>query len=99
MAKNVTKIDKFLEPIYDFFLSERKNDTLELRKAINEKNFTQVQYIAHRIAGNAGSYGLNDLGALGEKLETAAKNTDAKDCEILVSEIEKFMSELEVEFE
>tara|TARA_R110002049_G_scaffold123158_6_gene278241 strand:- start:357 stop:644 length:288 start_codon:yes stop_codon:yes gene_type:complete len=64
--KNVPPEILELVPAY---LKNRKIELQNLKELVNSQNLTDINRIGHKLAGNAGSYGLDDLGRLGERLE------------------------------
>jgi HPt (histidine-containing phosphotransfer) domain-containing protein len=60
------------------FLRNRLQDLAVIEEAIREKAFDQIRTIGHRIKGLAGSYGLDDITAIGDALEQAALRHDVE---------------------
>jgi len=56
------------------FIRNRRHDVTLLQTAIKEENFDQIRTIGHCIKGLAGSYGLHEIGAIGDHIEQAALN-------------------------
>lgn len=54
------------------FLSNRKRDLDALASALSTHNWTTIQTLGHRMKGLAGSYGLEEIGTIGSRLEQAA---------------------------
>ena len=93
------KVDKDLEDIMPEFLEHRKKDLEILQNAINKSEFNEVRIIGHRLAGNAPSYGLDDLGPIGDKLEEAARNQDKQTIVKLINEYKAYIKDLKIVFE
>ncbi len=96
--KNKKEVSKFLEPIFEEFLNDRKSDLKTLKQAFKENDYQTVQAIGHRLAGNAGSYELQDLGDLGDQLETAIKKNELNKVEDIILDIQNYLETLEVVF-
>lgn len=93
------RIDKDLEEIMPMFLDNRRKDLIQLSEALSIKDFKIIETIAHKLAGNAGSYGLSHLSELGTKLEVAAMQQKEDDMINLITEYQQFMNTLQITFE
>ncbi|WP_173050790.1 ATP-binding protein [Nitrospira sp. KM1] len=58
------------------FLKNRRGDVEALQTALTERHFEQIAFIGHRMKGLAGSYQLDDIGSIGNRLEKAASAQD-----------------------
>lgn len=54
------------------FLSNRRRDLEALASALSTHNWATIQTLGHRMKGLAGSYGFDEIGAIGSLLEKAA---------------------------
>lgn len=95
----VVKIDKDLEDIIPSFLENRRKDLEKVKDAISQNDFKTIESIAHKLAGNAGSYGLDDLGEIGMKLEVAASKEEFPLVEELFQNYRDYMNKLTIEFQ
>lgn len=94
----IVTIDADLEEIVPTFLENRKKDLIKIQQFISSSSWDSIESIAHKLAGNAGSYGFNDLGKIGADLEDACQ---AKDVDTIINYCDKYkiyMSNLQVEF-
>ena len=98
MDKIQVEIDKDLEPIFDSFLGNRKKDLDMLNDAISSSDFKTVETIGHKLAGNAGSYGLPDLGHIGGKLEDCAISQEIEKIKALYQDYKDYINNLEIKF-
>lgn len=96
--KIIVKIDPDLEEIIPTFLSNRESDITKLNNFFSENDVQQIQVIAHKLAGNAGSYGFDDLGKIGHKMEEACKENKVQEIEALIKEYSDYISRLEVSY-
>lgn len=96
--KFTVKIDKDLEDIIPPFMENRKKDILELRKAIDDNDFATMKVIGHKLAGNAGSYGFDELGTFGATLEEASINKDHESCKKQTGLIEDYLANVNIVF-
>ena len=61
-----TEVLKSLIPDY---LANRKNELQELKQLLKQGKLVEIKKIGHKLAGNAGGYGLHELGQIGAKIE------------------------------
>lgn len=54
------------------FIGHRQRDATDIRSALERGDYQTISRLGHNMRGNGASYGFPDLGALGERLETAA---------------------------
>ncbi len=92
------EIESFLEPIFPDFLNDRKTDLEEEEQAVNKKDFKTLSLLGHKLAGNAGSYGLPELGDLGKELESSAHDENYDRCKEIHLQIKEFLENLTVDF-
>jgi HPt (histidine-containing phosphotransfer) domain-containing protein len=64
-------IPKELAHLIPSFLNHREGELTELKKSLQEKNYSAISFIAHRLKGIGASYGFNEISEVGESLETA----------------------------
>lgn len=96
---NIVKIDKDLEEIIPMFLDNRHKDLTEIQEHLDSSNLKSIEVIAHKLAGNAGSYGFTDLGKIGADMEKACQETSTEKVRELFELYKNFMDDLVVEFE
>lgn len=97
--KIVVKIDAELKDIIPTFLENRHKDIVTIEKALETKDLQTVESVAHKLAGNAGSYGLPDLGNIGSNLEAACQREDLAEVQKLYLSYRSYLQSLEIEFE
>ena len=97
--KNVVKIDKDLEEIIPMFVDNRHKDIQEIRTHLENNDLTAIEVIAHKLAGNAGSYGFMDLSKIGADMEASCKTNDLDSIKAQFENYKNFMDNLVVEFE
>ena len=91
-------IDKDIEEIVPMFLDNRQKDLLEIETNLSSKNLTAIEVIAHKLAGNAGSYGFTDMGLIGADMEIACQNENIDEIKNLFEKYKNYLSNLEVEY-
>tara|TARA_Y100000590_G_scaffold470750_1_gene669263 strand:+ start:31917 stop:32249 length:333 start_codon:yes stop_codon:yes gene_type:complete len=97
--KIIVKIDSDLEEIIPMFIDNRHKDLKELDEHLVSNDIQSIEVIAHKLAGNAGSYGFMDLSKVGASLEEACKEKNQEDIKKYILEYKDFMKNLEVVFE
>lgn len=90
------KLDDDLKEIAAPFLNNRRKELIELQKLLAASDFIAIQNIAHKLKGNAGSYGFDALGELGARLEKGAKAKDSKAVQDCLTSIETFLATVEI---
>ena len=97
--KIVVSVDKDLEEIMPGFLDNRRKDIVELDASFSKNDIESIKVIGHKLAGNAGGYGLPDLGNLGAQLEEACIQHDTTTIESLITQIKGYLEKLEIVYE
>jgi len=59
----------------------------KMAAAVQEKNFTTLEMLAHRLGGSAGLFGYNQLSSLASLLEGVAKNGNPTQCTELLEQL------------
>lgn len=95
----VVKIDADLQEIIPTFLENRHKDLITFEKAMETQDLPAIEAVAHKLAGNAGSYGLPDLGEIGAALERACQKEDAMEVQKLLLDYRNYILNLDIEFE
>jgi HPt (histidine-containing phosphotransfer) domain-containing protein len=92
------QVPKELEGIMPTFLANREKDITIFGESLEQDKFDTIKVIGHKLAGNAGSYGLPDLGAIGVKIEESASKGNKTALTELLAEYKAYMEALEVSF-
>ena len=92
-------IDSDLEEIMPMFLQNRQKDLDQLPTLFNEQKFNEIRVIAHKLAGNAGSYGLSELGEVGANMEDACLKNDIQKVEACIQDYQSYMKNLVIKYE
>ena len=89
-------IDPDIYEIAIQFLQNRRNEQKVFHEAIEKKDLNVIQTLGHRLKGNAGGYGFDELGDLGAQLEQSAKVGDWQKIEALVKMIDEYVQSAEI---
>lgn len=96
MEKIIIRVDSYLEDIVPGFIENRRNEMPVIVKAIATKDYTTLQTLGHRLKGNAGGYGFDQMGVIGGIIEKEAINKDITKIESAASDLEDFLNRLEI---
>lgn len=96
MEKNKVYVDADLEDIVPMFLKNREEDIGKLKKAIEEKDISTLEFLGHNLKGAGSGYGFHKVSEIGLALEEAAQKEDYTLMKRLVEELEIYMSSVEI---
>ena len=71
-------IDPDLEELVPGFLENRRKDAVSLARAAKAGDVKTVRLLGHRMKGDGGGYGFQEISEIGEALEQAASRHDWK---------------------
>jgi HPt (histidine-containing phosphotransfer) domain-containing protein len=69
-------IDPDLEQLVPGFLKNRRKDVAALERAAQTKDVSTVRLLGHRMKGDGGGYGFQEISRIGHALEQAALRED-----------------------
>lgn len=90
------KISRDLEGIVPIFLDNRKKDVRALRDALAKQDFRTVQTLGHRMKGDGGGFGFDQITEIGAAMERAAKLEDCITIEQHIVQLEDFLKRVTV---
>ena len=96
MEKIIINIDQFLQDIVPGYIEKRHNELPVMMDFLIKKDFNNLQILGHRLKGNAGGYGFDQMGYIGAAIEEAAKNKDSIKIELSIKELEHYLSTIEI---
>lgn len=91
-------IDKDLEDVFPGYLDNRHKELIELKTLIDNQDLGKLKVLAHRLAGNAGSYGLAFLSEVGSKMEADCLRNDLSRMNDYFFQIKTYLDELSYEY-
>jgi len=74
--KIVVEIDPDLEAIVPGFLDNRRRDVSTIESSLKQGDFDTVRLLGHRMKGDGGGYGFDQISTIGHHLEQAALTRD-----------------------
>jgi histidine phosphotransfer protein HptB len=90
------EIDRELEEIVPTFLTNRKNDLQTLRNALTTRDFRTLQTLGHRMKGDGGGFGFDQITEIGTAMELAAKLEDCSSLEQHIAQLKDFLRKVTV---
>lgn len=86
---------EFFSGLVDMFLREMPQRLGDIHVALNDKNYTHLRNVAHKLKGSSGCYGAVKLMYLCKALEEQAAAHDAESARATISKIERAFVEVE----
>lgn len=74
--KIVVRIDPDLEAIVPGFLANRQRDLATIEACLKQGDLTTIRLLGHRMKGDGGGYGFDQISMIGHHLEEAALAKD-----------------------
>lgn len=89
-------IDPDLEELVPGFLENRRKDAGTLARAAKVGDAKTVRLLGHRMKGDGGGYGFQEISEIGEALEQAASRQDWKVIAQKTEELRAFLAQVDV---
>lgn len=71
--ENIVFTDRDLVDLVPSLFAALRRDAVEIESALERRDFERIATLGHAIKGSADSYGFGTVGALGRRLERAAR--------------------------
>ena len=94
----IVSIERDLEDIVPVFLNNRRKDLLTIRTALSQQDFETIKTLGHRMRGDGGGYGFDEIGRIGTIMETAAARGDRFTIDAQAKQLEDFLARVHVEY-
>ena len=96
-ARRVTvSINPDLEDLIPGFLENRRKDVAALGRATQMLDVKTVQLLGHRMKGDGGGYGFEEISSIGQALEHAAGREDWKVIAEKIEALTAFLAQVDV---
>ena len=95
-ARIIVHIDPDLEAIVPGFLANRRRDLVTLDGCLKQGDLNTIRILGHRMKGDGGGYGFDQISAIGGDLEQAVMVQDEQLIERQVALLKDFLSRVEV---
>lgn len=92
----IVHIDPDLEAIVPGFLANRRRDLITIEGCLNQGDLNTIRLLGHRMKGDGGGYGFDQISTIGNDLEQAAMIQDRPSIEKQVALLKDFLSRVEV---
>ena len=96
MSKLVVRIDPDLRDLVPVFIAHKREDADAIVVAIAHTDYEAVSKLGHRIRGEGGSYGFEELTEIGAALEIAAKARDLTAVRKSAQELTAYLDSVEI---
>lgn len=98
MAKKLIEIDQDLKDLIPGYIQNRHKELEELNSLLADGDFEAIRSIGHKLKGNAGGYGLDELSLIGADIEKFAELTQKSELAQAFQKIETYLEEIEIVF-
>jgi HPt (histidine-containing phosphotransfer) domain-containing protein len=92
------EIDRELMPVVPEYLENRLLDCAEIERLLATGGMEYIQIMGHRMKGSGGSFGFDEISAIGEDLEFAARVLDAESIRSAVGRLETYLVRVSVAY-
>ena len=93
---NIVYVDCDLEVIIPVFLQTIHENINEMKEALINKDFKQLEFIGHSLKGVGGGYGFHKVTEFGKKIEKKTIERDTGMLEQLIQELEIYMNNVKI---
>ena len=94
--KIVVVVDPDLADLIPGFLGNRGTDVNTIRAHIAAGNFAEIRVIGHSMKGAGGGYGFDLITDIGARIETAAQAGNSDEILAAATDLEDYLSRVEV---
>jgi HPt (histidine-containing phosphotransfer) domain-containing protein len=95
----VVRVDRDLENLIPSFMTNRQNDLVTMRQAIDTADFETVRSLAHGLKGAGGGYGFDALTEIAAAIEQAAKAKDDQQIRAWLTDLADYLEKVEIVYE
>jgi HPt (histidine-containing phosphotransfer) domain-containing protein len=95
----VVRVDRDLEDLIPNFMTNRQNDLVAMRQAIDTADFETVRSLAHCLKGAGGGYGFDALTEIAAAIEQAAKAKDSGQIRAWLTDMADYLEKVEIVYE
>lgn len=95
----VVHIDPDLEAIVPGFLANRQRDLKTIASCLQQRDFSTVRLLGHRMKGDGGGYGFDQISTIGHHLEEAALAQDVERVQLHHEDLQDFLTRVAVVYQ
>ena len=96
--KLIAAIDSDLKPLLPMFMAARKQEVMDIREALAQRDFHTVGRIAHSMKGASDIYGFERIAALAETIQQAASTGSAASIESDLALLATYLDHVQIVF-
>ncbi len=96
IGKIVIHVDPVLKPFVPGFLKTMNRYMVSIAGYLKQEEFAKIHDIAHRLKGEAGTYGFDEAGKLGGMIQSAAENKKAIEISRLINRLSDYLAQVEI---
>jgi PAS domain S-box-containing protein len=96
-ADGPIRVDPLIKPFVPAFLESCLELCIKLEAAINSWEIHAIREISHRLAGEGGTYGFDEISRLGREINKRAKSGDPAGIPHLIAELRRYIEIVEWE--
>ena len=90
------EVDSEVQSIVPDFLENRKKDCLLISTLLAGEAFSEIRSLGHRMKGAGGSFGFDDISAIGEVIEHASLASDKVTICSAVLQLQSYLERVKV---
>lgn len=92
------KVDSVIAELIPWFIGTLQKDLDEIQKGLENNDFEQVRFTAHKLKGIGSSYGFEDVTDIGLEMEISAQENDRDKTHRLFDEFKQVVCLIKKEF-
>ncbi|MGM0609011.1 MAG: hypothetical protein ACQESP_11390 [Candidatus Muiribacteriota bacterium] len=96
--KYIIQVDVDLKPFIKKFLINKKNKLKELKVHIKNKNYYEIDNIAHNFKGTGTSYGFDFITESGIKIREFCENEEDDNIKSIVLDLEDYLNKIKIKY-
>ncbi|MGH7232278.1 MAG: Hpt domain-containing protein [Nitrospiraceae bacterium] len=93
------RIDPDLADLIPGFLTNRRRDIEFLGQAMTRHDFDAIRTVGHKMRGDGGGYGFQEISEIGAALERAAKEENASEIQRQILELSSYLERIVVVYD
>jgi HPt (histidine-containing phosphotransfer) domain-containing protein len=95
----IVEVDEDLSDLIPGFLARKRAEVASIFDAVARRDYEAIGRIAHRIKGEGGSYGFEEMSEIGRSLEHIATVRDDGAVTALAGQLLNYLDRLEIVFQ
>ncbi len=97
-ARITVQIDSALKDLIPTFLANRRRDVETLTQALDTGDFRTIGALGHRLKGDGGGYGFQDITDVGATIEQAASRKDGECISRQIAKFRHYLDHIDIVF-